>query len=145
MGKFLVSLFIFKQIVCFQSLGGSGVVGPAWTSFWLTQWNERRQIGWKWKFCHLNRFVVVFYCQCLIRSCRRKYSRIKLRKYSQPLNAVKTYWNHYDGNWTLFVSLQYLRHFAWVPNGRGGDFLTKIYFSSFAYIFSSFGYIFIIW
>ena len=51
---------------------------------------------WKGKFCHLNRFVVVFYCQCLIRSCRRKYSRINLRKYVfQPLIAVKNFWNHY--------------------------------------------------
>ena len=36
--------------------------------------------------------LVVFYCQCLIRSGRRKYSRINLRKYFQPLNAVKTFW-----------------------------------------------------
>ena len=43
--KFLVALFIFIQEVCFHSLGSSGVVGPAWTSFWLTEWNERRQIG----------------------------------------------------------------------------------------------------
>ena len=45
MGNFLVALFIFIQEVCFHSLGSSGVVGPAWTSFWLTEWNERRQIG----------------------------------------------------------------------------------------------------
>ena len=32
---------------------------------------------------------------CLIRSWRRKYSRMKLRTYFQPLNAVMTYWNHY--------------------------------------------------
>ena len=44
-GKFLVSHFIFIQDVYFHSLGSSGVVGPAWTSFWLTQWNERRQNG----------------------------------------------------------------------------------------------------
>ena len=39
--------------------------------------------------------LVVFYCQCLIRSGRRKYSRINLRKYFQPLNAVKTFGNLY--------------------------------------------------
>ena len=44
-GKIFISLFIFIQEVCFHSLGSSGVVGPAWTSFWLTEWNERRQIG----------------------------------------------------------------------------------------------------
>ena len=44
MGNFLIYLFIFKQEICFQSLGSSGVVGPAWTSLWLTQLNERRQL-----------------------------------------------------------------------------------------------------
>ena len=43
--NFYFSLFTFIQEVCFHSLGSSGVVGPAWTSFWLTEWNERRQIG----------------------------------------------------------------------------------------------------
>ena len=46
MGKFLgFSLFIFKQEVCFQSLVSPGLVGDAWTSFWLTEWNERIQFG----------------------------------------------------------------------------------------------------
>ena len=36
--------------------------------------------------------LVVFYCQCLIRSGRRKYSRINQRKYVfQPLIAVKKF------------------------------------------------------
>ena len=43
--SFLFSLFFFIQEVCFQSLGSPGVVGPAWTSFWLTEWKERRQLG----------------------------------------------------------------------------------------------------
>ena len=39
--------------------------------------------------------VFVFYCQCLIRSCRRKYSRINVWvNILKPLEAVKTNWNH---------------------------------------------------
>ena len=35
--------------------------------------------------------------ECLIRSDRRKYSRINVwENISKPLNAVKTYWNHYQ-------------------------------------------------
>ena len=59
--NFWFLILFLSKMSYFHSLGGSGVVGLAWTSFWLTQWNERRQIGWKWKFYYLNCFVVVFY------------------------------------------------------------------------------------
>ena len=69
--------FSFIHEVCFQSM---------WARDWraclyqfLAELNEKRHLDERESFCHLNRFVVVFYCQCLIRSCRRKYSRINLR------------------------------------------------------------------
>ena len=57
------------------------------TSF-QPSWMGGESFKWKGKFYHAFSFVCsIFwlYCQCLIRSGRRKYSGINVRKYFQPL------------------------------------------------------------
>ena len=58
LGKFLVYLFIFKQEICSQSLGSSGVVGLAWTGLWLTSWTREDDLN------ESESFVIFDLCSC---------------------------------------------------------------------------------
>jgi hypothetical protein len=88
LGKFF-GLLLFKEYILNFSCA---VVWPAFAnvpSFSRVDWG-----GTSWMrvkvFITVIVCIVVFYCQCLIRPGKRKYSRIKLRvNYEQPLNAVK--------------------------------------------------------
>ena len=45
MGKFLGSLYFHFQKSVFNHLGAREWLGSAWTSFWPTEWNEKRLFG----------------------------------------------------------------------------------------------------
>ena len=71
--NFWVSLFQFHSSSLFLFTCEPGIGGLAHVPVFGRV--EREEIfEWKWKFYRLNRLLVVFYCQCLIRSYRRKYS-----------------------------------------------------------------------
>ena len=75
-GKFL-GCFLSRSLILNFSCA---VVWPALPTYQASAgWTGRDKLNGKWKFYHCNCLSCLFYCQCLIRPCGRRYSRINLR------------------------------------------------------------------